>query len=145
MWVVIPCQFNRAMLSILSRLYVLNIIKDVSFDVNVDVGSAADPAADVARLAEIGAEISGLDARIQEAASNDDYELADSLDAQHKVLVDERDAINARLSEARTAAVDSKAQLEQELSALEAEVEAAAENEDYDRAAELAEKETEVR
>lgn len=107
--------------------------------------SAADPATDVARLAEIGAEISELDARIQEAANSDDYELADSLDAEQKALVQEREAINARLSEAREVAVDSKVQLEQELSALEAEVEAAAENEDYDRAAELAERETEVR
>ena len=112
---------------------------------NINVDSAADPAADVARLAEIAAEISELDARIQEAASSDDYELADSLDAEQKALVEEREAINARLSDARAAAVDSKVQLEQELSTLEAEVEAAAENEDYDRAAELAEKETEVR
>lgn len=112
---------------------------------NIKVDSEADPAADVARLAEIAAEISELDARIQEAASSDDYELADSLDAEQKALVEEREAINARLADARAAAVDSKVQLEQELSTLEAEVEAAAENEDYDRAAELAERETEVR
>ena len=123
----------------------LDPTKDVKFDLNVDDGSTPDPAADVARLAEIGTELAELDSQIEAAAANDDYELADSLDNQQNALKAEREAITARLSEARATAVDSKAKYEKELAALDGEVQAAAEAEDYDRAEQLDEQMNEVR
>ena len=119
--------------------------KDVDIDMNVDDGSTPDPAADVARLAEIEAQIAELDSKIQAAAASDDYELADTLDSKQRALKDERGAVTGRLAEARATAVENKAQHEKELSALEGEVEAAASAEDYDRAAELEEKADEVK
>lgn len=120
--------------------------KDVDFDlnVNVDDGSTNDPAADVARLAEIDAEIASLDTQIQAAAFNDAYELADSLDTKQQALNSEREAITTRLSEAHATAVDTKAQHEKELSVLKVQADSAAEAEDYERAAELEEKADEV-
>ena len=117
----------------------------VHFDLNVDDGSTSDPAADVVHLTEIGTELAELDGQNETAAANDDYELADSLDNQQNALKAEREAITARLSEARATAVDSKAKCEKELAALDGEVQAAAEAEDYDRAEQLDEKMNEVR